>query len=176
MAEIAVEALPPGGMVTLKTLPGEAALAAALAGIGLAVPGRRRMLRAGEHAVLWMAPDEVLVLVPDAGAAIAAMAPALVGVHHLMADVSDARAAFRIAGPRAREVLAKLCPVDLHPAAFAAGDLRRTRAGQVVAALWAEAADDFRLLCFRSVAGYVAELLARSAEPAAAVGLFAPRP
>ena len=168
MSDVGVELLSPPGMVTLKI----ADAAPALAALGLATPGVRRMVRVGDAAALWMAPDEVLILVPEAGAAMAAMAPALAGVHHLMADVTDARALFRIAGPRARETLAKLCPVDLHPAAFGPGDVRRTRAAQVAAAIWAEGADDFRLVAFRSVADYVAGLLAVSADPAGAVGLF----
>jgi sarcosine oxidase subunit gamma len=173
MPETVVEALAPAGMVTLKVTPGDPSGPAALAALGLGWPEQRRMLRAGDRAVLWMAPDEVLVLAPDAGAAMAAMAPALAGAHHLMADVTDSRALFRIAGPRAREVLAKLCPVDLHPAVFRPGEVRRTRAAQVAAAIWAEGADDFRLVAFRSVAVYVGDLLRLSAEPEAAVGLFA---
>ena len=169
MSDVVVERLAPPGMVTLKAHD----MAPPLAALGLPVPAVRRMVRAGDRAALWMAPDEVLILGPDAALdAMAAMAPALAGAHHLMADVTDARALFRIAGPRAREVLAKLCPVDLHPAAFGPGDVRRTRAAQVAAAIWAEGRDDFRLIAFRSVADYVAGLLAVSADPAAAVGLF----
>jgi sarcosine oxidase subunit gamma len=168
MSDTVAERLAPPGMVTLKI----ADAAPALAALGLPVPGVRRVVRAGDRAALWMAPDEVLILAPDAGAAMAAMAPALAGAHHLMADVTDARAMFRITGPRARETLAKLCPVDLHPDAFRPGDVRRTRAAQVAAAIWAEGDEDFRLVAFRSVADYVAGLLAVSADPAGAVGLF----
>ncbi|MFN6977960.1 MAG: sarcosine oxidase subunit gamma family protein, partial [Gemmobacter sp.] len=121
------------------------------------------LVRAGARAAAWMAPDEILLLVPDAGAAMAALAPPLAGTHHLMADVSDARAVFCLAGQGTRGVLARLCPVDLDPAAFGAGDVRRSRAAQVAAAIWAEGEADFRLACFRSVEGYVAALLAGAA-------------
>ncbi len=58
--------------------------------------------------------------------------------HHLAADVSDARAVFRIEGAKADQVLAKLCPVDL--ATLEPGELRRTRAAQVAAAFWRKTA------------------------------------
>ncbi len=69
---------------------------------------------------------------------------------------------FRIEGDKARQVLAKLSPVDfdrLEP-----GELRRTRAAQVAAALWQQDGG-FTLVCFRSVAGYVMGLLSHSAQP-----------
>lgn len=172
MSDATVTRPAPQGMVTLKLPPGDAAWGPALAALGLSVPAVRRIVRAGDRAALWMAPDEVLLLVPDPAATLAALAAPLAGAHHLAADVGAARVVFAVTGPRAREVLAKLCPVDLHPDAFPAGSVRRTRAAQVACALWAEGADDLRLACFRSVEGYVADLLALSADPAAAVGLF----
>ena len=42
-------------------------------------------------------------------------------MHAAITDVTDGRVAFRLAGPSAREVLAKGCPLDLHPRAFAPG-------------------------------------------------------
>jgi hypothetical protein len=70
------------------------------------------------------------------GAAVAALLAALAGKHHLVADVSDARAVFTITGDGAREVLAKCCPVDVAPGVFGPGEVRRTRAAQVAAAVW----------------------------------------
>ena len=81
---------------------------------------------------------------------------ALAGKHHLAVDVSDARAVFRIEGPKAAEVLMKLRPVDLPP--LAPGELRRTRAAQVACAFWRDD-DGYTLVSFRSVAAYVMGLL-----------------
>src|SRR5690606_10752840 len=102
---------------------------------------------------------ELLVLVPygEAQATVAALEAALSGTHHLVADVSDARAVFTIRGARADEVLRKLCPVDLD--ALAEGEIRRTRAAQVASAFWKSGPDEFTLVSFRSVAAYVMELL-----------------
>jgi sarcosine oxidase subunit gamma len=46
---------------------------------------------------------------------------ALADAHAAIMDVSDGRVAFRLAGPSARDVLAKGCPLDLHPRAFPPG-------------------------------------------------------
>ncbi len=158
----------PRGMVTLRgdlTSPVLARAVAAVTGTG--VPARRRIEVAGDRAVAWMSPDELLVLVPraEAGAAVAALEQALSGEHHFVVDVFDARAAFTIRGPGAQGVLMKLCPVDF--ATLAEGEIRRSRAGQVAAAVWRSGADEFTLVSFRSVAGYVMALLEFSARPGA---------
>ena len=51
---------------------------------------------------LWMSPDELLILVPyaEAGQAVTVLQEALGDAHHLAVDVSDARAHFRLTGPR----------------------------------------------------------------------------
>ena len=90
--------------------------------------------------------------------------------------MSDARAVFRLDGPGAREVLAKGAPVDLAPAAFGPGDFRRTRLGQVAAAFWMPEPEVFDLMCFRSVAGFVADWLATAARPGSLPGFLAPAP
>jgi sarcosine oxidase subunit gamma len=81
--------------------------------------------------------------------------------HFLAADVSDARAVFRIEGAKAEQVLAKLCPADL--AALAPAEMRRTRAAQVAVAFWRQD-NGFTLVSFRSVAGYVMGLLSNAAK------------
>ena len=55
----------------------------------------------------------------------------------------------------------KLCPVDM--AGLAEGEIRRTRAAQVAAAFWKSGPEEFTLVSFRSVAGYVMGLLDVSA-------------
>lgn len=115
--------------------------------------------------LVWMSPDEVLILLPhaDVDAALAQIGKALKNRHHLAVDVSDARAMFRLEGAFAREVMAKLSPQDLHPDAFGPGDARRTRLGQVAAAYWMRDEDTFEIVCFRSVAHYLFDVLAKSA-------------
>lgn len=157
------------GMITLKgDLAATEVAAAVQAATGLTVPQRRRIRWADGCGAAWMAPDEVLLIVPaDAvDAAMTAARDALGAAFVTLADVSGARVAFRIEGPRADEVLMKLAPVDI--ARMEPGEVRRSRAAQVAVAFWRDGAG-FTLLCFRSVAGHVGELLAAAAAPGGAV-------
>lgn len=155
----------PLGMITLRAAPDTPGLPAAIrACTGTDIPGRRQILHAGGKATGWMSPDEYLLILPyaETAAALAAIAETMLDSHHLAVAVSDARAVFRIEGPKADQVIAKLSPVDL--AALPPGEVRRTRTAQVAAAFWRED-DGFTLICFRSVARYVFDLLATSAAP-----------
>lgn len=148
------------GMISVRGDLASAAMKKAVkAATGTAVPAARRIEIAGDRAAAWMSPDELLVMVPYEAAqdTVAALEKALAKEHHLVADVSDARAIFTIGGARAAEVLMKLCPADV--ATLANGEIRRTRAAQVAAAFWKSGADEFTLVSFRSVAGYVMGLL-----------------
>ena len=137
---------------------------------GFAVPDVRKV----NNGIVWMSPDELLVTVPksDVPATIEKLEKALKGQHHLIVDVSDARAMFKLSGPNAREILAKGAPVDLSPDAFKPGDIRRTRIGQVAAAFWMVDADTFHIVCFTSVAGYLEEWLRHAARPEATISYF----
>ena len=156
------------GMITLRGDLAAAKLKKAASGIaGVDFPGQGEAACAEDRGILWMAPDEVLVLVPhaDAADALGALEAKLAGTHFLAANVSDARAVFRLSGDGVREVLAKLTPADVSPGALAPGHVRRTRLAQVPAAFWLRGATTADLICFRSVAGYVFDLLCNAARP-----------
>jgi sarcosine oxidase subunit gamma len=53
-----------------------------------------------------------------------------------LTDVTDAYAVLRLSGPKVRETLAKLVPVDLHARTFKAGDCASTVAVQIDVVLW----------------------------------------
>ena len=151
------------GMITLR---GDLAKMKPVAkDLGLAVPGMREASFKGDTGILWMSPDEVLILLPycEVAATLDKIAKAMKGQHHLAVNVSDARALLTVQGPFAREVMAKLAPVDLHPDAFGPGQVLRTRLGQIAAAFWMTDAQTFQVICFRSVAEYAFDLLAASA-------------
>jgi sarcosine oxidase, subunit gamma len=165
----------PLGMITLRCKHDEPALAGALAALTLDLPAQRRVEQGRDRACAWMSPDEVLVILPypEVAQALEVLGAKLAGVHHLAVDVSDARAVFEISGSQARDVLAKLSPVDLAPGHFGPGEIRRSRIAQVAGAFWMVDDTTFRLVCFRSVARYVFDLLAVSARPGSEPGLFA---
>ncbi|MEX3314921.1 sarcosine oxidase subunit gamma [Sulfitobacter sp. PS-8MA] len=130
----------------------------------------------GAAGIAWMSPDELLLICPHAqvSAVLARLHAAFEDTDIFAVNASGARAVFQIAGPHAREVLAKLAPVDLSPAHFTPGMFRRTRVGQVPAALWLRGDGSFHLFCFRSVAQYMFDLLKAAAQAGSAVGYFQP--
>ena len=170
----------PTGMITLRGDLAAPAMAKALdKALGLTVPGIRRVQPAkgvSKGQAAWMSPDELLLILPygQVSSVCASLSASLKAVHHLVADVSDARALITVSGQDAhvREVLAKLAPVDLHPAQFGPGDFRRTRLAQVAGAFWMPEAGQINVICFRSVAQYVFDLLSAAADPAAPVDYF----
>lgn len=167
MSEVHVSRVELRGMVTLKADLTDPMLRAAVPDVtGCAMPETRCITRNAACAVAWMAPDELLVMLPHAEviACVERLEAALGEVHHLVVDVSDARAVFRLEGQGVREVLAKGAPVDLAPAAFPLDSIRRTRLGQVAAALWMCDAQTAELVCFRSVAEYVEAFLQTAAQ------------
>ncbi|MEM1374137.1 MAG: sarcosine oxidase subunit gamma family protein [Pseudomonadota bacterium] len=157
-----IRQLPPRGMITLRGDLGDLAAA-------VIVPETGHI--AGH--VAWMSPDELLVICAqeEVGERVTTYRDALTGTHHLVQDVSAARATFEISGPHAGETLAKLCPVDV--AAMAPGAFRRTRLAQVACAFWVREEGGFDLVCFASVADYAWGVLRNAA--AHPVGHFEPR-
>jgi sarcosine oxidase subunit gamma len=86
---------------------------------------------------LWLGPDEWLIATApdDAMARAVGLKVALVGLHAAVTDIGDSRTVIRLSGPRAREILAKGCPLDLHPRAFGPGRVAQSliaRAGVVI--------------------------------------------
>ncbi|HET7408756.1 MAG TPA: sarcosine oxidase subunit gamma family protein, partial [Paracoccaceae bacterium] len=136
---IRIEDSGPRGQVTLRGDLGGAEISRfvkELAGVG--VPGVWQVTREGDRAAVWMAPDELLLLIPyaEAGQAVARAGEMLEGRHQLALDVSDARVVLRLAGPLVGEVLAKGAPCDLSDRAFPPGSARRTHLGGLAVAFW----------------------------------------
>ena len=171
-----VEEAGPIGMITIRgTLSDKGFVTVLKKQCGLAVPEQRKVVQGGGKTLIWMSPDELLLVLPYAAAEdeAASLNEALSEAHALAVNVSDARAVFDVSGGQARDVLAKLFPVDLSAEAFGMGAIRRSRMAQVPAALWLEEADRFRVVCFRSVAQYAFDVLSLAAAPGGEVGLHA---
>lgn len=151
------------GMVTLKADLSNTTTCAAIKKIlGQDIPKQRKI----GNGVAWMAPDELLIMVPEGTQpeALAQRLNAEIKAPVLAADVSDARAVFTLKGNKAREVLAKGAPIDLSTEAFGLGDFRRTRLGQVAVAFWMEAEDEFQLICFSSMREFMFQWLTNAAQ------------
>lgn len=116
---------------------------------------------AGDGRLIWLGPDEWLLTSP--GTAPEALEEELRSllrpVGGSAADVSAQRIGLRLGGPRARQVLAKGCSIDLHPRVFPAGQAAQTLLGQAGVVLLALAEEEFAVLVRSSFAGYLASWL-----------------
>lgn len=163
------------GMISLRGDLGASVIKKAVkAAIGGNVPAPLTIATGSSGAVAWMSPDEALVLCDydSVKATVREMQDILGDAHALVVNVSDARVMFKLSGAEAREVLAKLCPVDFAPGSFEPGTFRRTRMAQIPAAIWMEADGTFGVICFRSVADYAFDLLKTAAMPGSGVKVF----
>jgi sarcosine oxidase, subunit gamma len=158
------------GKLVLRVDPGAAGDAVAEA-VGSALPDEAcTSTRHGETAILWIGPDEFWIITPadDQRRVADALELGLAGVHHQVADVSSYYTVIELAGRRAREMLMKLTTLDLHPRAFADGQVAGSMFASAQGTLWQTAPDDaergpvFRLFVRRSMADYVWCLLAEA--------------
>ncbi|MGY0788427.1 sarcosine oxidase subunit gamma [Azospirillum argentinense] len=146
-----------------------AAWSAAAAGVlGVAPPEQPGIpARSPVADVLWLGPDEWLVLGSGSGIGPGSLAPALLRAGLAAAEVGDGLPDLELSGPRARDVLAGGTALDLHPSAFPAGRATRTRLGRIGVLLQrAEDGGDgpvFRLHVERPWAGYLWSWLADAA-------------
>ena len=115
----------------------------------------------GPHTVLWLGPDEWLVVSEAEETAVAAELREILGADPgSVVDVSANRTTLELSGPSARQVLEKGCPLDLHPRSFEPGRAVSTTVGPVAVLLWQ--VDDqpaYRLLPRSSFADYLARWL-----------------
>ena len=163
------------GMITLRGDLASSKLKSVCKSLtGFAIPDMGKAASKGDKGIAWMSPDELLVLVPqgETASALEKIAKAMKGQHYLAENVSDARTHIIVEGSFAREVIAKLAPVDLHPATFHVGDFRRSRIGQVAAAFWMHGPDAFTVVCFRSGAQYMFDVLSVAAQSGSEVGVY----
>ena len=169
------------GMITLRGDLSNSTLKSGVTtagGTAMPKPGTVNLKRDSgpREGLCWMSPDELLILCPydEVSERLGALSRKLGDMFALAVNVSDARAMFQVSGPAAREVLAKLCPVDMSPEAFKPGMFRRTRMAQVPAAFWMDENESIHIICFRSVAEYVFGLLKAAAAQGSGVGYFYP--
>ena len=161
---------PARGMIAVKGDLADDVLREVVCGVaGTGFPEAGEALLAGDGALLWMAPDEVLVICGsgERSGALARLSAMAEGRHVLVEDVSDMRAAFVLEGDAVRDVLARVTAADVSPGALPPGRIRRTRVGQVAAAVWLTGEGRAEVVCFRSVGAYMRALLddAATSEP-----------
>ncbi|MEM9141154.1 MAG: sarcosine oxidase subunit gamma family protein [Pseudomonadota bacterium] len=171
---IAIEEAAPQGQMTLKGDIGGSAIAALMVEItGTTVPGKLGVTAKGDTRTVWMAPDELLVIMArdKVGGAVERAGEVLAQSHHMALDVSDTRAVFRLKGALVGEVLAKGVPCDTSDRGFPVGTARRTHLGGQSVGIWRTGVEDWELVCFRSFAHHIFAWLEHAAREGAEVGL-----
>jgi sarcosine oxidase subunit gamma len=158
--EVTLRERPFLGYLNLRGNPKDEAFREAVGKVlGLALPLEPNTT-AGHHelAAFWLAPNEWMLVTPtDAQGELArSLEQALEGQHVAVTDVSGSQCAIAISGPRARDLLAKGCGLDLHPRAFAPGQCAQSlvaKAG-VLICHWDEP-PSFELFVRRSFSEYL---------------------
>ncbi|WP_328844661.1 sarcosine oxidase subunit gamma [Streptomyces sp. NBC_00258] len=155
-------------MVNLRVDPASEAADRVEKSLGASLPRQcGHTTASGPHTVLWLGPDEWLVLSRTDGATetyetdvAAELRAALGGDPGSVVDVSANRTTVELSGPSARQVLEKGCPLDLHPRAFGPGRAVSTTVGPVPLLLWqVDDAPTYRLLPRSSFADHLARRL-----------------
>ena len=148
-------------MVGLRLDPrGEAAAAVGRA-IGVALPTAcGEVSSAGHRHILWLGPDEWLVVIEESPADLMAVVSApLVGRHAAVVDLSANRTTLELTGQAARSVLEKGCPADLHPRSFGQGRAIVTTLARIPVLLWQVGPGAYWVMPRSSLATYVARWL-----------------
>lgn len=149
-------------MVGLRLDPRSEAAAALAGAIGAPVPTVcGEVSSAGHRHILWLGPDEWLVVSDEPPADLfAALATPLEGQHAAVVDLSANRTTLELTGTAARSVLEKGCPADLHPRAFRSGQAIVTTLARIPVLLWQVGPGAYRVMPRSSLAAYVASWLA----------------
>jgi sarcosine oxidase subunit gamma len=135
---------------------------------GIELPRGPQRIAAGNIAFAGTGPEAWLATGEQHGNAFGLALKEALGDTASVADQSSGYAVLRMTGPKLRETLAKVLPIDLHPRAFAPGAVASTTASHVGATLWRleDAADGspvFEIAVFRSLAGSFWHILTHSA-------------
>jgi sarcosine oxidase subunit gamma len=125
------------------------------------IPTPCRASRGGTRSMLWLGPDEYLLLAPQVEAPTVAgvVEDALQAEPHSLVDVSHRQTALELSGARAADIVNSGCPLDLDVGVFPVDMCTRTVFAKAEIVLWRTAPDVFRLEVWRSFTDYVARFI-----------------
>lgn len=111
-------------------------------------------------AVLWLGPDEFLVVAVTEEHGLSRLLREALGDHPgQVVDLSAHRTVIEVRGGSARDALEKGVPADLHPRQFPTGRAITTTLGPVPVLLWRTEEEAYRVLVRASFADYLARWL-----------------
>ncbi|MFL6645741.1 MAG: sarcosine oxidase subunit gamma [Paraburkholderia fungorum] len=140
--------------------------------LGCRPPEKANTLARGNgYDMLWLGPDEWLVRSATAHDATrtaplqAKLGAAFAGVFASAVDIGSGYTVLEISGTRSREVLARGCPLDLHPKLFGVGQCAQSHYFKASMTLLPTGADSFDIVVRRSFADYFVKMMLDAAEP-----------
>ena len=143
-------------------------LAAAEAALGVKLPlAPNTVVHGGTCDVLWLGPDEWLVRSVDVQSSTLApkLGAAFGGLYASAVDVGSGYTVLEASGTRVRDVLARGCPLDLHPRAFSPGQCAQSHYFKASIVLLPTADDTYELVVRRSFADYFCRIMLDAAAP-----------
>ncbi|MGO1117998.1 sarcosine oxidase subunit gamma [Rhodovibrionaceae bacterium A322] len=162
MAEIAFQ-----GIVNLRGDSQDKAFVAAVKKVtGLALPAKTNETASNTgHLLIALGPDEWWLVFDGKGTdMVASLKEAFGDLHSAVTDVSEYFTMIELAGPNARDVMAKGCTLDLHPRNWSAGQAAQTLFGKSdVVFLQKDDSPVYNLWVRRSFADYVWKWMASAA-------------
>ncbi|HVE10595.1 MAG TPA: sarcosine oxidase subunit gamma [Paraburkholderia sp.] len=123
--------------------------------------------RGAEYDALWLGPDEWLVrsLEPRPALLETRLTGALAGQFATAVDVGSGYTVLEAHGTRVRDVLARGCPLDLHPQGFAPGQCAQSHYFKASIVLVPVQRDAYELVVRRSFADYFCRMMLDAALP-----------
>ena len=130
--------------------------------LGISLPSIPNTVSQGPaHTLMWLGPDEWLLqsASPRQPALERTLRPLLAGQFANVVDVSSGYTVIELSGSRARDVLQKGCPLDLHPRVFGVGLCAQSHFFKASIVLRPIAGNAYELVVRRSFADYAARML-----------------
>jgi sarcosine oxidase subunit gamma len=123
--------------------------------------------RGNGYDVLWLGPDEWLVRSQQQQAAMAEskLVQALAGQFASAVDIGSGYTLLEVSGEKVRDVLARGCPLDLHPRVFTPGQCAQSHYFKASIVLIPVSEDAFELVVRRSFADYFCRIMLDAAAP-----------
>jgi sarcosine oxidase subunit gamma len=140
--------------------------------IGCKPPEKPNTTAAGNgYDLMWLGPDEWLVRSTASHSATqpapleAKLREAFKGLFAAAVDIGSGYTVLEISGMRTRDVLARGCPLDLHPRLFGVGQCAQSHYFKASVTIVPTGEDNFELVIRRSFADYFVKIMLDAAEP-----------
>lgn len=141
----------------------KAFMQAAKSVLGVELPIKANIfVNSGDNTVLWLGPNEWLVLTPqgEASGLKLSLRAAFGEEFSSVNEISGGNTVLELSGAQARSLLIKGCPLDLHHSVFKTGQCAQSVLGKTSVTLWQlDDAPTYRLIVRRSFADYLGHWL-----------------